>query len=104
MVVLSFWLIYEMQSSASFIDFSKESKTIQVTLLVFCIGYSIQVSKNAAAFYYDKNDKFKPERCVMINLVQLSTYILQDVMPVVAILCIHRRNFSEDKKTLPIQS
>lgn len=54
MVVLSFWLIYEMKRSANFIDFSKERKTIQVTLLVFCIGYSIQVTKNFIAFYYTK--------------------------------------------------
>ncbi len=40
--------------------------------------------------------------CVKINAVQLATYILQDIVPIVAILCIHRKNFSDEHKTYTV--
>lgn len=103
MIVLTIWLACELKRNGNFVDAHNELTTILLTLAVFCFGYSMQVAKNALAFMIlDTNDTCLSNKFAdkYIDIFQLFTYILQDIVPIVAILCIHRRNFSDDPSCL----
>lgn len=70
MLFLTVWLSCEMKRSGNFMNSQNEMTSILVTLLVFCLGYSIQVAKNAASYYFYSNLQWLYGRyCWEINLV-----------------------------------
>lgn len=78
--------------------FKAECRTIKITLIIFCIGFVLQVIKNLASLIVIKYSNLKVVDMLTnpkINLIQLVCYIIQDVVPQLAIMFIHRKNFQE---------